>query len=108
MFAQAADIPFSAWANQWHAEDCLGQQLLVWTGLRSALQRGDLPGWQTELQDFENGYAQPLFAALRGGKIARLQLDVLGEESIRRTRLTRGDAWAFWRRSARLAGYSIT
>ena len=107
MFASTVDIPFSAWASRWRAEDCPGKQLLVWAGLRSALQRGDLPGWQTELQDFENGYAQPLLAALRSGKIARLQLDVPGGDSIRRMRLTRGDAWAFWRRSGRLAGYSL-
>jgi len=56
---------------------------------------------------FRNGYAQPIWQALRAGKIAQLQIDILGAEGIRRVQLTRGDAWAFWRRSKRLAEYSI-
>jgi hypothetical protein len=107
MFANAAGVPFSSWAGQWRAEDCNGRQLLVWTGLRSALRRGDLDSWRTALQDFENGYAQPLWQALRSGKIERLQLDIPGGDDIRRVRLTRGDTWVFWRRSGRLAGYSL-
>jgi hypothetical protein len=107
MFAKAAGVLFSPWPRQWRAEDCNGRQLLVWTGLRSALQRGDLDGWRAALQDFENGYAQPLWLALRSGKIARLQLDILGGDSARRVRLSRGDAWAFWLRPRRLAGYSL-
>ena len=106
MFATAAGVPFSAWTKQWRAEDCNGRQLLVWTGLRSALQRGDLSGWRTALQDFERGYAHPLSQALRSGEIAQLQLDILGGDGIRRVRLTRGDTWAFWRRARRLAEYS--
>jgi hypothetical protein len=107
MFANTADVPFSAWSKQWHAEDCSGKQLLVWTGLRSALQRSDLSAWRAALQDFESGYAQPLWQALRSGKIAQLQLDILGGDGIRRVRLTRGDTWAFWRRSRSLSGYSL-
>ncbi|MDD5612819.1 MAG: hypothetical protein PHF75_07240, partial [Gallionella sp.] len=47
MLATAADIPYSGWAERWQllggqplADE--GTQLLVWTGLRAALQRGDL------------------------------------------------------------------
>ncbi|KXS33158.1 MAG: 2,3-bisphosphoglycerate-independent phosphoglycerate mutase [Candidatus Gallionella acididurans] len=108
MFARAAGVPFSAWASLWRAGDSPGKQLLVWTGLRSALQRGDLADWQAALQDFESGYAQPLLAALRSGKIAGLQLDIPSRDSLRSMRLARADIWAFWRRSGRLAGYSIT
>ncbi len=105
MFAAAAGIPFAGWTEQWHAGE--GRQLLVWTGLRSALQRGDLEAWRDALQDFETGYAQPILRALRAGQIEQLDIDILGAEGIRRVRLTRGDAWAFWRRSRRLAQYSI-
>jgi hypothetical protein len=107
IFATASGVPFSAWSEQWRDEDCNGKQLLVWTGLRSALQRGDLAAWRTALQDFESGYAWPLWQALRSGKIARLQIDILGGDSIRRVLLTRGDTWAFWRRAKRLAEYSM-
>jgi len=102
MFAAAAGIPFAAWPKQWNFGG-EGKQLLVWTGLRSALQHGDLAAWRDALQDFEAGYAQPLWQALRSGKLAQWQLDILGEHGIRRLSLKRGDTWAFWRGAKRLA-----
>ncbi|MBI3479195.1 MAG: hypothetical protein HY016_02395 [Nitrosomonadales bacterium] len=118
MLAAAASVPYAPWAKQWRdsltptpsrgERGCVSddRQLLVWTRLQAALQRGDLAAWRTALQDFETGYAQPLWQALRCGKIARLQLDILCGDHIRRVRLTRGDSWAFWRRAKRLADYS--
>ncbi|MDO8261945.1 MAG: hypothetical protein Q7T21_01835 [Gallionella sp.] len=106
MFASAAGIPFSSWPKQWHDED-VGRQLLVWSGLRRALQQGDLGAWRAALQDFETGYAQPLWQALRAGKILQLQVDILGGDRARRLLLNRADAWAFWRRSKPLAGCSM-
>jgi hypothetical protein len=108
MFAAAAGVPFAAWSEQWRDAENNGKQLLVWTGLRSALQSGDLAAWRTALQDFESGYARPLWQALRSGKIARLQIDILGGDSIRRVLLTRSDTRPFWRRARRLAEYSLT
>ncbi len=107
MFASVTGVPFLSWPEQWRDEAKHDKQLLVWAGLRSALQRGDLAAWRTALQDFEINHAQPLWQALRTGKIAQLQLDVLGGDSLRRVRLTRGDTWAFWRRAKRLAAYSL-
>ncbi|HEX5338848.1 MAG TPA: hypothetical protein VFW53_10475 [Gallionella sp.] len=106
MFAAAAGVPFAAWESQWRTGE--GRQLLVWTGLRAALQRGDLTAWRDALRDFESGYAQPIWQALRAGKIARLRIDVLGGDGIRQILLTRRNAWAFWRRTRRLAKYSLT
>jgi hypothetical protein len=105
MFAAAAGVPFAKWSEL--RRDAEGRQLLVWTGLRSALQSGDLAAWRSALQDFESGYARPLWQALRSGTIARLQIDILSGNSIRRVMLTRGDTWAFWRRIKRLAEYSL-
>ena len=114
MFAAAATIPFSGWQERWNDSLTLalsrgerefffeGRQLLVWTGLRSALRRGDLDAWRTALQDFETGYAQPLWRALGAGKISQLQVDVLGGARARHLLLTRADAWAFWRRAKSL------
>jgi len=107
MLAAAAGVPFSAWAGNWQDTENDGRQLLVWTGLRPALQSGDLAAWRSALQDFESGYAQPLWQALRDGKIAQVQLDILSGDGIRRVTLTRGDAWSFWRRARRLAEYSL-
>ncbi len=106
MLAAAAGVPFSAWAGHWRPAEDEGNQLLVWTGLRSALQSGDLAAWRNALQDFENGYAKPLRQALRNGKIAQLQLDILGGDGVLRVVLTRGDTRSFWRRTRRLAEYS--
>jgi hypothetical protein len=107
MFARSAGIPYSVWPKQWHDDPSISRQLLVWTGLRSALQRGDLVAWRTALQDYESGYAQPLWQALKSGKIDRLQLDVLGAHGDLRVQMSRGDTRAFWRRSKRLAEYPL-
>ncbi|MDX8379559.1 MAG: hypothetical protein R8K48_05875 [Gallionella sp.] len=106
MLAAAAAISFSTWSEQWHpvAE---GRQLLVYTGLRAAIERGDWAGWRDALLAFEAGYAKPLWQALRTGKIAQLTFDVLSVDSLQQRRMTRADTWAFWRRSKRLADYSI-
>lgn len=102
MFAASAGVPFASWQEQWRDEENCARQLLVWTGLRSALRRGDLDAWRAALQDFETGYAQPLWRALRAGKIAQLQVDILCADHVRRLLLNRADAWAFWRRAKSL------
>jgi hypothetical protein len=106
MLATAAGVPFSAWTGHWREAENDGGQLLVWTGLRPALQSGDLAAWRNALQDFESGYARPLWQALRSGRIANLRMDILGRDGMRRVVLTRGDTWSFWRRIKRLAEYS--
>jgi hypothetical protein len=98
MFAAAAGIPFVGWSGQWNGSGNNGEQLLVWNGLRRALQRGDLLAWRDALQGFEISYAQPLWQALRSGKIAQLRIDILGGDGTRRVLLTRTATWAFWRR----------
>lgn len=107
MFAATAGVSYVPWQQQWTEKAGDGKQLLVWTGLRSALQCGDLLAWRTALQDFEVSHAQPLWQALRSGKIAQLQLDVFGEHGMRRVMLKRGDSWAFWRGARGLAEYSM-
>ncbi|MFZ2540542.1 MAG: hypothetical protein WAW75_02080 [Gallionella sp.] len=107
MLAAAASVPFAAWNARWDEGSCDGRQLLVWTGLRAALQRGDLAAWRDALQDFEVSYAQPLSQALRSGKIEQLQLDILGENGTRCVLFKRAHTWAFWRKVRRLAEYSL-
>lgn len=109
MFASAAGASFAGWPEQWRDTLSLvsdGRQLLVWTGLRRALQRGDFEAWRAALQEFEIGYAQPLWKALRAGKISQVQLDILGGERPLRLLLNRAGAWAFWRRTKPLAAWS--
>jgi len=107
MLAMAAGVPFAAWSKQWDEAGRDGRQLLVWTGLSSALQDGDLASWRKALQEFEVGYAQPLWQALGAGKLAQLQLDIMSESDMKCLRLKRGDTWAFWRRVRHLEKYSL-
>lgn len=100
MLAAAARIPYTPWQPAWQGEE----GLLVWTGLRAALQGGDLAAWRDALQQFEHGYAQPLWHALRSGQIAQLQVDIVGTD--RQSRLRRPDTWTFWQRCKKLADYS--
>lgn len=106
MLAQAAGSPFLEWQADWQA--AAGAQLLVWTGLHSALQRGDLHAWREALQYFENHYAQPLWDALCSGRINSLRLDAPGGDRIRQFSLTRSSRWVFWHQARPLADYSAT
>jgi len=105
MFAAATGARFAAWAVQWQDEGLA--QLLVWTGLRDALQRGDLAAWRIALQDFETGYAQPIWQALCAGRIENLKIDILGGENVRKVHLLRSNTWNFWRRAKPLEYYSM-
>ena len=85
-----------------------GDLLLVWEGLRSALQGADIGKWRTVVQQFEKNIAAPLLAALAAGQIEQITLDVLSEGSSRRFVLTRTSLWKFWRRSPPLMNYALT
>jgi len=106
-FAQAAGIPCEPLPDD--VTRCVegndGDVLIVWEGLRHALQHGDLHAWRDELQRIEQGCAAPLLDALHAGRIAQLTLDVLQAGASRRFMLTRGAAWKLWRRPKPLACY---
>lgn len=99
--AQTECVPLGA-----HWQPVKGAQLLLFSGLRGALQSGDLQTWREALQQFETHYAQPLLAALRAGQIQSLQLDVLAGEQSARFLLSRAATWRLWRRNVVLAAYS--
>ena len=105
MFSNSADIEFSAWNKQWHESE--GKQLLVWVGLRAAIQRGDLAAWRDALQAFEIGYAQPLWQALQSGKISQIKIDILAADNSRSFNIMRSAVWKVWRRSKPLAQFSL-
>jgi len=105
MFADVAETKFENWPDKWDLNP--GRQLLVWAGLRDALQRGDLASWRSALQDFELNYAQPLWDALRSGKITLLEIDATDGENSRRMRIDRAASRAFWRRPRPISRYSI-
>ena len=108
-FAQAAGIPCEPLPDDVArcVEDSDGDVLIVWEGLRCALQHGDLHAWRDELQRFEQCCAAPLLGALRAGRIAQLTLDTLQAGASHRFMLTRSAAWKLWRRAKPLALYSV-
>jgi hypothetical protein len=92
------------------ATQCLAggpaEPLIVWDGLRNALQHGDLAEWRDSVEHLERHYASPLLNALRGGKIEKITLDVPHPHASQRFVLTRRTAWRFWRRRRRLQQFS--
>ncbi len=82
-----------------------GEVLVVWEGLRRAMQRGDLQAWRDSLQQFERCCAIPLIGALRAGRITQLTIEVLQAGASYRFMLTRGAAWKLWRLPKPLARY---
>ena len=103
--AQTTGLPVAALqadAARFVARD-EGDVLVVWEGLRDALQQGDLHAWRNELQRFESSCAAPLLAALSAGRISQLTLEIPHGVSSRRLVLTRAALWKLWRRSKPLA-----
>jgi hypothetical protein len=107
-FAHAAGVPFvpasAPLSALWQEGD--GEVLLVWEGLRGALQSANISGWRNSLLQFEKNYAEPLLQALSAGKIGQITLDVLSEGASRRFVLTRAALWRLWRLSRPLLHYS--
>lgn len=110
--AQVANIPHAPLPLQ--AAQCVpgeneaeGDVLVVWEGLRTALQMGDLHAWRVSLQDLEQRYIAPLLAALRKGQLARLVLYVPDEDVAQSFMLSRGAAWKFWCRGKSLSSYGV-
>jgi hypothetical protein len=108
-FARAAGVPIMTGAEQvvavgTHADHVL----LVWEGLRNALQSADIGRWRNAVQHIESDFAVPLLAALEAGKVGRITLDILGEHSSRRFELTRSARWKIWRRRKPLSDYALS
>jgi hypothetical protein len=108
-FAQAMDIPalvpaeplLTAKAGQ------SGEVLLVWEGLRNALQSADIAKWRAAVLQFEGDFAVPLLAALAAGQLEQITLDVLSEGASRRFVLTRASLWKLWRLPRPLLHYAL-
>jgi hypothetical protein len=108
-FAQAAEIPVLMETDALPplGHETSGDWLLVWEGLRTALQHADIGKWRTAVQQFEKNYAAPLLAALAAGHIDQLMLDILHEGASRRFVLNRAALWRIWRSSKPLLTYAL-
>jgi hypothetical protein len=73
--------------------------LLAYGGLSERLRTGDGLAWRDWVQGFEVGYAQPLLAALRRGRLSRLELRLpQSGGNGADCSLTPAAAWKVWRR----------
>lgn len=108
-FAQVAEIPHAPLLLQ--AMQCVagesGGILVVWEGLRTALQKGDLHAWRVSLQELEQRYIAPWLTALRRGHVARMVLHVPDEGVAQSYDLSCGAAWKIWCRGKHLARYTV-
>lgn len=73
-------------------------QLLL-DDLLAPTQQLDANAWRQALLEIEQGWLQPLLAALRGGRLQHLRLTALGDEASFDLRLGRADTLKFWRRA---------
>lgn len=109
-FAQVMDIPALLPAEPLLVDKAKrsGEMLLVWEGLRLALQSADIAKWRAAVQQFETNYAAPLLAALAEGQLEQITLDVLSEGESRRFVLTRAALWKLWRLPRPLQHYALS
>lgn len=107
-FAAAAHISHATLSGEVPVCPLAGESsvLVVWDGLRRALQHGDVGSWRDELQRLEQSCVEPALNALRDGVLDRITLDVPQGRSSARLVLTRRAAWKFWRRG-RLADHGV-
>lgn len=113
-FAHAANIPYAdldifnngSDNNAW-LKNVSGEVLVVWEGLRQAIQQGDLHSWQRAARSLEQHCAMPLLKALSDGNITQLTLDVLHSSASQRFILTRSDVWKLWRLPVSLTNYAL-
>ena len=104
-FAQAAGIPCIALPDDMNRIGQSDNQLIVWDGLRRALQRGELHAWRDAVLRFELSCVA-LKRALRAGRLSQLTFDVLNAGDARSFVSTRTASWKLWRVTKPLAYYS--
>jgi hypothetical protein len=90
-------------SNAWQ-----GDLLLLWEGMRSALQHADIAQWRSAVMQFEKSFMAPLLAELYAGKLEQITLDALNEGATRRFVLTRGMLWKIWRSPKPLLHYALS
>ncbi len=94
-------------ANKAWMNNMTGDVLLVWEGLRQAMQQGDLQAWQSNALSLEQDCAAPLLKSVSEGRVGQLTIDVLHSSGAQRFVFARSDLWKVWRRSVSLSKYAL-
>jgi len=95
ILARHAGVP---WQPASDALPTAGSTLLVEERLQPPAQQLDAQAWRDAMVTLDRERLAPLAAALRGGRVKKLILTGLGDETTLDLELTRGDALSFWRR----------
>jgi len=93
--ARHAGVP---WQPASDALPAAGSTLLIEERLQAPAQQFDAQAWRDAMVAVERERLAPLAAALRGGRLKKLVITGLGDETTLDLELTRGDALRFWRR----------
>ncbi|MDP2793381.1 MAG: hypothetical protein Q8O25_04755 [Sulfurisoma sp.] len=93
--ARHANVP---WGPASDALPTKGGTLLVEERLLGPAQQLDAAAWRDAMLAVERERLAPLAAALRGGRVKKLVITGLGDETTLDLELTRGDTLRFWRR----------
>lgn len=95
-FARAAGMPRLQDVAQLLAPAQQGSLLVVWEGLRRAIQQADIAGWRDSVQQLEEKLIRPAWAALMAGEVDQITLDVVLESHSRRFVAGRSAKWKWW------------
>jgi hypothetical protein len=87
-------------ATEWLQDDTPGEHLLVLDALREKIQFDDVEAWREFLQSLHDAWLEPLFAALKQGRVAALHLYPADGTVFH---VTAGDARRWWVRRRSLA-----
>jgi len=93
--ARHAGVP---WQPAGDALQTAGSTLLIEERLLAPAQQLDAQAWRDAMVTLDRERLAPLAAALRSGRVKKLLLTALGDETTLDLELTRGDVLRFWRR----------
>jgi hypothetical protein len=93
--ARHAGVP---WQPTGDALPVAGRTLLIEERLQAPAQQLDAQAWRDAMVALDRERLAPLVAALRRGRVNKLVITGLGDETTLDLELTRGDALRFWRR----------
>lgn len=105
-FAHASGVPYVTLVEEMLRGN-RNRGLWAETSVSTAWQRGDLYAWRDAIQWVERELAQPLWQAIRQGRLQTLTLDVLSGSETRRFVLDRSASWKLWRRPVPMAAYVV-
>ncbi|OIO11657.1 MAG: hypothetical protein AUJ80_01950 [Gallionellaceae bacterium CG1_02_60_325] len=104
LFARAAAVSFADSLDGMLSGN--GRKGLWVAGTPSAAwQRADLYAWRDAVAGLEREVVQPLWQAIRQGRLRGLTLDVPSQDAAKRFELSRADSWKLWRRRSPLKAY---